>query len=70
MTTIENDYTVLFVGDYFSLVIDVTMKGRDLESIVSEAIKFVIDYYGWTNIEQVSKQIIVRDTDGEEIGEI
>ena len=69
MTTIEHDYTVLFVGDYFSLVIDVVTSGRDAEKISNEAIKFVVDYYGWTNIEQVSKQIIVRDTDGEEVGE-
>ena len=69
MTTIVNDYTVLFVGDYFSLVIDVTTNNRDAEMIADEAIKFVKDYYGWTNIEQVAKQIIVRDTDGNEVGE-
>jgi len=69
MTTTQHDYTVLFVGDYFSLVIDVVKSGRDADEIAREAIKFVIDYYGWTNIEQVSKQIIVRDADGEEVGE-
>ena len=69
MTTIVNDYTVLFVGDYFSLVIDVTTNNRDAEMIADEAIQFVKDYYGWNNIEQVAKQIIVRDTNGEEIGE-
>jgi len=70
MTTIENDYSVLFIGDYFSLIIDVTTSSRDHDAIADQAIKFVEDYYGWTNLREVSKQITIRDSDGSELGEV
>lgn len=64
-----NNYTVLFVGDYFSLVSDVTTANTNPSDIVFEALTFMKEYYGWDNLEEVSKQITVRNSDGEEIWE-
>ena len=65
----EQDYTVLFVGDYFSLVGDVTTEETSGDKIAELAFTFMEEYYGWNNLRQVAKQVIVRDTNGEEIWE-
>lgn len=67
--TLEKDYTVLFVGEYFSLTGNVTTTNTNPSDIVFEALTFMKEYYGWGNLEEVSEQIIVRDSDGEEIWE-
>ena len=55
----EKDYTVLFIGDYFSLVGDVTTDKTDPDEIAQISLEFMKDYYGWDTLEQVSKQITV-----------
>ena len=62
--TMAKDYTVLFIGDYFSLVGDVTTEETDGEKIAEEYFTFMQEYYGWDNLRQVTKQVIVRDSDG------
>ena len=50
----EKDYTVLFIGDYFSLVGDVTTDKTDPDEIAQISLEFMKDYYGWDTLEQVS----------------
>ena len=66
----EKDYTVLFIGDYFSLVGDVTTDKTDPDEIAQISLEFMKDYYGWETLEQVSKQITVRSCDSDEEWEV
>jgi hypothetical protein len=63
MTT---DYTILLVGDYFSTVINVNTTKTNPDDIAFEAFTFAKDYYGWGNLEEVTKQITVRNCDTNE----
>jgi hypothetical protein len=63
-------YNILFIGDYFSLVTDIETDETEFEKIATEASNFINDYYDWEDVYTKSKQIIIRDEDNNELGEV
>lgn len=65
----QMNYNVLFIGDYFSLNTDILSDNNKLDEIALEASQFIDEYYGWSEVYAKSKQIVVRDDEGNELGE-
>jgi hypothetical protein len=75
MDEISLSRTVMFVGDYFTLMTTVVLEEEfrqegegDQDFAVRVASIFMKDYYGF-DVQAVAKQIGVIDEDGEEISE-
>lgn len=64
-TTTENEYTVRFIGDYFSLLTNVMAQNE--EQAEATAIWQLKDYHGLDMEEAGAWQVEVFDEDGEEL---
>ena len=63
--TTENEYTVRFIGDYFSLITNVTAEND--EQAEAAAISQLKDYHGLDMKTAGAWQVEVFDEDGEEL---
>lgn len=64
-TTTETEYTVRFIGDYFSLLTNVTAQNE--EQAEAAAISQLKDHHGLDMTTAGAWQVEVFDEDGEEL---
>jgi hypothetical protein len=62
-------FNVLFVGDYFSMTVNIFTEDNGVEWIAEVADKLIRDYHGFSPMSQAF-QVEVRTESGEMLGEV